>query len=355
MLSESDRRQWSGRTLSYPCVFCLPYSCGKCEKINLFPDASDMSPDNKQELQPRVSVLIPCKNEEKAIAQVIQQFRHELPGSEIIVCDNNSSDNTAEVARKAGAIVLSELRPGKGNAIRKLFSASTGSICVMVDGDATYSSADVHKLMQPVLDGQADMVVARRTTPGQELDAAYRKGHQFGNRLFSLAMSKMLNYPLDDVFSGYRVMSRRFVNSFPCLSAGFEIETELTVHTADLGLTLCEIDSQYGSRTDGSVSKLNTFRDGTRIALVLAHLYSQIKPVRFFGAIAGLLALISLALGIPLVVHYLETGLVPRFPTAILASALALMSGLFLGSGLILDSVSRGRKEMKRLFYLATK
>jgi len=306
-----------------------------------------------QDYSHKVSVLIPCKNEECAIRKVIEDFRQQLPNAEIIVCDNNSTDNTSNIARSAGAIVLQEIRAGKGNAIRKLFSASSRDICIMVDGDATYSSKDVHKLIQPVLLGQADMVVGRRVTPQQELDAAYRKGHQFGNQLFTTAMSKMLKYPLGDVFSGYRAMSRRFVKSFPCLSAGFEIETELTVHALDLGLTLYEIDSVYGVRTDGSASKLNTLRDGSRIALVLMHLYAQIRPVRFYGTIAAILAVCSLLLGLPIIVHFIETGLVPKLPTAILASAMMLMSGLFSGCGLILDSISRGRKEVKRLIYLS--
>ena len=300
----------------------------------------------------RVSVLIPCKNEEKAIQKVIEDFRKQLPDAEIIVCDNNSTDRTAEIARAAGALVLHELRPGKGHAIRKLFGACNRDICVMVDGDATYTSADIHKLIKPVLEGQADMVVGRRVTPEQDLDAAYRKGHQFGNQLFTQAMSKMLRYPLGDVFSGYRVMSRRFIKSFPCLSAGFEIETELTVHTLDLGLTLQEIDSEYGVRTDGSVSKLNTLRDGSRIAMVLLHLYAQIRPVRFYGCLAALLVLASLIIGSPVIIHFLETGLVPRFPSALLAAALMLMGAMFLGCGLILDSISRSRREIKRLAYL---
>jgi glycosyltransferase involved in cell wall biosynthesis len=300
-----------------------------------------------------VALLVPCKNEELAIAQVIHQVRKELPHAEIIICDNNSSDRTAEVARAAGAKVLTETRPGKGNAVRKLFGATNRDICIMVDGDATYASEDIHKLIAPVLSGEVDMVVGRRVTPEQQLGAAYRIGHQLGNISFSWAMSKMFNYPVDDVFSGYRVMSRRFVKSFPCLSSGFEIETELTVHALDIGLTLQEIDSKYGSRTDGSVSKLNTYRDGSRIALVLLHLYAQVKPLRFYGAIALSLALLSLILGAPVVYEFMKTGLVPRFPTAILSSALMLLSALTLGNGLILDSVSRGRKESKRLCYLS--
>lgn len=300
-----------------------------------------------------VALLVPCKNEELAIAKVISQFKKELPNAEIIICDNNSTDKTADVARDAGAKVLYESRPGKGNAVRKLFGATEREICVLVDGDATYCSADIHKLIRPVLNGQADMVVGHRTTPQQNLDSAYRKGHQFGNKAFSCAMSKMFNYPLQDVFSGYRVMSRRFVKSFPCLSSGFEIETELTVHALDIGATLVEIRSEYGDRTEGSVSKLNTIRDGTRIALVLIYLYSQIKPSNFFGWLAFVFGAISLALGIPVIFEFMATGLVPRFPTAILSSALMLLAALSGGSGLILDSVSRGRKEMKRLFYLS--
>jgi len=299
-----------------------------------------------------VAILIPCKNEEAAIARVVSEYRAELPHAEIIVCDNNSTDRTAEVAATAGARVIRESRPGKGNAVRKLFGASNREICVLVDGDGTYASKDIHKLLLPVLRGDADMVVGRRRTVADQLEAAYRAGHQFGNKAFSWAMSKMFGSTLHDVFSGYRVMSRRFVRSFPCLSSGFEIETELTAHALGIGLSVVEIDSEYGDREEGSVSKLNTYRDGTRIALVLVYLYSQIKPKRFFGTLALVSFAASLGLGVPVILEFLLTGLVPRFPTAILASALMLLAAIFAGGGLVLDSVSRGRREMKRLFYL---
>jgi glycosyltransferase involved in cell wall biosynthesis len=313
--------------------------------------AAPSAPDNA-DVSHLVSILIPCKNEELAIERVISEYRSELPYAEIIVCDNNSTDRTAEVAAAAGARVVRESRPGKGNAVRKLFCATERAICVLVDGDGTYASKDVHKLIQPVIEGHADLVVGRRRTAEELLNAAYRKGHRFGNKAFSWAMSKMFGSPLDDVFSGYRVMSRRFVKSFPCLSSGFEIETELTVHALSIGMTVAEIDSEYGDREEGSVSKLNTYRDGARIGLVLIYLYSQVKPKRFFGALALLLSISSLFLGVPVIIEFMQTGLVPRFPTAILASALMLLAAIFAGGGLVLDSVSRGRREMKRLFYL---
>jgi glycosyltransferase involved in cell wall biosynthesis len=304
------------------------------------------------EVSHSVAILIPCKNEEVAIARVVSEYRAELPHAEIIVCDNNSTDQTAGAAAAAGARVIYEAKAGKGNAVRKLFGATNRDICILVDGDGTYASKDIHKLMLPVIQGDADMVVGRRCTAEHKLDAAYRKGHQFGNKAFSWAMSAMFRCPLDDVFSGYRVMSRRFVKSFPCLSSGFEIETELTVHALGVGASVVEIDSEYGDRGEGSVSKLNTIRDGARIALVLIYLYSQVKPKRFFGILALLLSVGSLGLGIPVISEFLHTGLVPRVPTAILASAMMLLAAIFAGGGLVLDSVSRGRIEMKRLFYL---
>lgn len=295
------------------------------------------------------SVLIPCKDEQATIAQVISAFRAELPAAEIIVCDNNSQDETASLAEAAGATVVKEWRQGKGHAVRTLFSLANRPYCVLVDGDATYLAKDVHKLALAIISKQADMVVSVRENATSQ---AYRRGHKTGNQFFSWCLSKLMNYPLIDVFSGYRVMSLNFVKSFPCLSSGFEIETELTVHALDLGLRVMEIPSAYGVRPDGSLSKLKTYRDGFIIMLTLLHLFSQIQPIRFYGLIAASLAIVSLSLGFPLITTYLETGLVPRFPTAILASALMVLAAICLLGGIMLDSISRARREIKRLFFL---
>lgn len=300
-----------------------------------------------------VAVLIPCKNEAITVGRVVAAFRASLPGAQIWVCDNASTDDTAAVARAAGATVLAEPRPGKGHAMRRLLAATDADVYIMVDGDDTYDATAAPRLVQALLDERLDMVVGRRVVSDVLVDAAYRRGHQWGNRAFTASVSRLFGTPLLDVFSGYRVLSRRFVRSLPALSRGFEVETELTVHAVDLGLAVREIDTDYGTRPAGSASKLSTYRDGARIFAALLHFYEQMHPVRFFG-IAGVVTLIvALALGIPVVVEFVETHRVPRMPTAILASALVLLAALLCVCGIILDSVSRGRRETKRLAYLA--
>ncbi|HEV8553886.1 MAG TPA: glycosyltransferase family 2 protein [Casimicrobiaceae bacterium] len=301
----------------------------------------------------RIAVIVPCRNEALTIAKVITDFRRELPAAEIWVCDNRSTDETAASARTAGAHVIGEDRPGKGHAVRRLFAAANADIYVLVDGDATYDPKSVHRMVDCLQSDKLDMVIGRRVTTPAEKDSAYRRGHQLGNRSFATAISKLFGYQLEDVFSGYRVFSRRFVRSFPALSTGFEIETEFSVHALDLALPIREIDCPYGARPDGSSSKLNTYRDGTRIALMLIYLFEQVRPALFFGLLGGLIAVVSLALGIPVVIEFMHTGLVPRLPTAVLASALMLLAVLTGACGIILDSVGRGRKEAKRLAYLA--
>jgi len=301
---------------------------------------------------PRIAVIIPCKNEALTIAKVISDFRHELPDAKIWVCDNRSTDETAATARAAGALVLEEDRPGKGHAVRRLFAAANADIYVLVDGDATYDPKSIHRMVDCLESDRLDMVVGRRITPPAK-DSAYRRGHRMGNRSFATVISKLFGYRLEDVFSGYRVFSRRFIRSFPALSIGFEIETEFSVHALDLALPIREIDCPYAARPEGSVSKLSTYGDGTRIALMLIYLFEQVRPALFFGLLGGLIAVVSLALGIPLVIEFMHTGLVPRLPTAVLASALMLLAVLTGVCGIILDSVGRGRKEAKRLAYLA--
>ena len=301
---------------------------------------------------PRVKVLVPCKNEALTIVDVVKAFRLELPDAEIWVCDNRCTDETANLAQGAGALVVQEDRPGKGYAVRRLFAVADADVYVLVDGDGTYDPKAVGRMVECLSSNHLDMVIGRRVIEGKGEEMAYRPGHAWGNRLFAKAVSRLFGYPLSDIFSGYRVFSRRFVKSFPALSAGFEIETELTVHALDLGIPIREIDVAYGARPEGSTSKLNTFRDGTRIALTLAYLYEQVRPAWFFGAIGMCLVLIALVLGVPVVLEFLRTGLVPRLPTAVLASALVVLAALASVCGIILDSVGRGRKEAKRLAYI---
>jgi glycosyltransferase involved in cell wall biosynthesis len=300
----------------------------------------------------KIAVLIPCRNEEPTIGKVVADFRKQLAGASIWVCDNGSSDETARRAKEAGANMLFEQRPGKGHAVRRLFAAVDADLYVLVDGDGTYAADSVPPMVRKLLAEGLDMVVARRVTPEDSLSAAYRAGHVSGNRGFARLISMLFGYRLEDIFSGYRVFSRRFVRSFPALSGGFEIETELTIHALDLDLPIAEVPSAYGARPEGSSSKLRTYRDGLRITRTLLHLYAQVRPTRFYGGLAALAALTSLALGLPVVLEFVETGLVPRLPTAVLASALMVLAAMALGCGIVLDSVGRGRKEAKRLAYL---
>ncbi len=313
----------------------------------------DQTPDTRHFTALRVAVLIPCKDEALTIANVVAAFRDVLPMATIWVCDNCSTDNTAVEARRAGASVVSEPRPGKGNAVRRLFSVTGADVYLLVDGDGTYDVGSATTLVETLVNSRLDMVVGSRVTSDGDRSAAYRRGHSWGNRMFTRAVSRLFSYPLDDVFSGYRAFSWRFLRSFPALSGGFEIETELTVHALDLGLPIREIPTPYGRRPTGSTSKLNTLRDGLRIALTLAHLYEQIRPVRFFGAIAVSLVALALGLGIPVITEYFRTGLVPRLPTAVLAAAIMSLAVITAACGIVLDSVGRGRKEAKRLAYFS--
>lgn len=302
---------------------------------------------------PTIAVLIPCRDEALTIGKVVADFRRALPHAAIWVCDNRSTDDTAARARAAGARVIAESRPGKGHAVRTLFTVADADQLILVDGDDTYDATAVPRLLKAMADDQCEMVIARRVTPREAAGDAYRRGHQWGNRMFAKAISRLFGQRVDDVFSGYRAFTRRFVRSFPALSRRFEIETELTVHALDLGLRIREIDAPYGARTDGSTSKLHTLHDGARIAFAILHLYEQTHPARFFGALGVLLALAGLGVGIPVIVDYAETGLVPRLPSAVLAAALMLLAGGAIACGVILDSVGRGRREMKRLAFLA--
>jgi len=289
----------------------------------------------------RVAVLIPCYNEAATIAQVVGDFQTALHGAVVYVYDNNSTDGTGEAASAAGAVVVRETRQGKGHVVRRMFRDIDADVFVLVDGDATYDAA---------LAAGVDMVVAARVSQDS---AAYRRGHQFGNRTLTGFVAAVFGKELRDMLSGYRVMSRRFVKSFPALSTGFEIETELTVHALELDLPISEVDTPYFARPAGSVSKLNTWRDGARIMSTILHLYRSERPLIFFAVVGALLAALSVLLAVPVVVTYVETGLVPRIPTAVLSTGLMILAFLSIAVGFVLDTVSQGRRELKLLAYLA--
>jgi glycosyltransferase involved in cell wall biosynthesis len=301
-------------------------------------------------LAPRIAVLLPCYNEEAAIAQTVADFRAALPGAVIYVYDNNSKDRTAAVSAAAGAIVRTERMQGKGNVVRRMFADVDADIYVMADGDATYEAAAAPALVKLLLDEQLDMVVGARKS---EVEAAYRRGHRLGNAMLTGMLARLFGRSFSDILSGYRVFSRRFVKSFPVLSSGFEIETEISVHALELRMPVAEQVTAYAARPEGSESKLSTYRDGWRILNTIVTLFRIERPLAFFGAAAALLALASVVLAIPLVITFAQTGLVPRFPTAILSTGLMILSALNGMSGLILDTVVRGRREVRRLAYLS--
>lgn len=314
--------------------------------------ATELLPRQRQQTargNPSVVVLIPCLNEATAVAQVVTDFRHCLPEATIFVYDNGSTDNTVEVARAAGAVVRSEPMRGKGNVVRRMFADVEADIFVLVDGDGTYEAASAPALIDMLLGSSLDMVNATRRS---STELAYRPGHQFGNRLLTGLVASFFGNRITDLLSGYRVFSRRFVKSFPALASGFEIETELSVHALQLRMPIGELETPYRERAKGSASKLNTYRDGLRILRTIVYLIKEEKPLAFFSSAAALLGVLSLVLGIPVILEFMRTGLVPRLPTALLSAAIAILSCLSLACGLILDSVSRGRAEARRLAYL---
>lgn len=297
-----------------------------------------------------IAVLLPCYNEELTIGDVVARFRSTLPTAAVYVYDNNSRDRTASKAREAGATVVREPRQGKGNVVRRMFADVEADIYLMADGDGTYAPEDAPLLIETLLSERADMVVGTRRGV---TDDAGRTGHAFGNRIFNSLYKRLFGRDFTDIFSGYRVFTRRFVKSFPAVSGGFEIETEMSVHASQLKLPVSEIALDYGRRPDGSESKLSTFRDGARILKMFARLMKETQPLRFFGAFAVFCLAIGLLLMAPVLIEYLETGQVRRLPTWILALAFVLLSILMGVAGVILDSVARGRAEQKRIFYLS--
>jgi glycosyltransferase involved in cell wall biosynthesis len=297
----------------------------------------------------RIAVLVPCLNEEAAIGKVVADFRAALPGAVVYVYDNNSTDKTAEVAAAAGAVVRRERRPGKGNVVRRMFQDIEADVYVMVDGDDTYDASAAPRLIAAMMTDRLDMVVGKRVETHQ---AAYRPGHRLGNRVLTGLVRRLFGSQIDDMLSGYRVFSRRFAKSFPSSSREFEIETELTVHAMQMRMGIAELDTPYKERPPGSFSKLRTFRDGWRILVTIMNLMRNERPLLFFSILGSLLLVLAGALATPVVLEFMRTGVVPRFPTAILAMGIVLVAVVTFATGLILDLVSHVRREVKRLAYL---
>jgi glycosyltransferase involved in cell wall biosynthesis len=303
------------------------------------------------QLKPQVAIIVPCLNEEVAIGMVVDQFRQRVADCIVFVYDNGSTDGTVRVAREHGAVVRSEPLKGKGNVVRRMFADVEADIYVMVDGDATYDASVAPQLIDRLLTESLDMVTGTRVAEGE---GAYRAGHKFGNWLLTTLVARIFGSRSSDMLSGYRVMSRRFVKTFPALSKGFEIETELTVHALQLRLPIVDMPTRYMDRPRGSSSKLSTFRDGFRILNTIAQLVREEIPVQFFSAIALLLFIAAGLLSLPIFIEYSRTGLVPRLPTAVLVTGLTLLGALSFACGLILGTVTRSRNELKRLHYLAS-
>jgi glycosyltransferase involved in cell wall biosynthesis len=299
----------------------------------------------------RIAVIIPCYNEEKSIATVVLDFADSLPEADIYVYDNNSTDRTREEALKAGAVVRSEPRQGKGFVVRRMFADIEADVFLMIDGDNTYDAKRSRELVQKLVEEGLDMVNAVRVE--QDVESAYRPGHKFGNMVLTGFVSALFGQGFRDLLSGYRVFSRRFVKSFPATSTGFEIETELTVHALDLEMPIAEVETAFQDRVEGSQSKLRTYADGFRILWTIAKLMKRERPVVAFGFMAAVAFALAVYFVAPVAFTYIETGLVPRYPTLIISSGLCLVSLLCIGCGLILDTVTFGRREQKRLFYLS--
>lgn len=297
-----------------------------------------------------IAVILPCYNEETAISGVVASFQRALPHAQIFVFDNNSSDKTAVAAEQAGAIVRYASMQGKGNVLRQAFAQVDVDLYIMADGDGTYDAAQAPDLVSLLLEKNLDMVIGARK---HDNATAYRRGHIAGNRLFNWLVKKMFGRQIEDIFSGYRVMSRPFVKSMPALAEGFETETEMTLHAVELKLPFLEVASAYGSRQEGDKSKLNTYKDGMRILLYMARLMKHMRPFLLFSIVALGFAVLSIIAGIPVIIEYLTTGLVPRFPTLIAASGLMILGAVCLITGIILDGVAHANREQKRLAYLA--
>jgi glycosyltransferase involved in cell wall biosynthesis len=302
-------------------------------------------------MPPDVAVLIPCKNEELTIADVINDFRAALPSCRVYVYDNNSTDKTVQRAQEAGAIVRKEQLPGKGNVVRRMFSDVRAEVYLMADGDGTYDPKIAPALVDMIVTDALDMVVGVRLP--DESEDVFRRGHRAGNKILTTFVGWLFGHRFSDILSGYRAFSNRFVKSFPALASGFEIETELTIHALELKMPVGEIGATYASRPKRSHSKLSTWRHGFRIFATIIFLFKEVRPARFFGNIFAVLLLTSMVLTFPLIITYLQTGLVPRLPTVVLATGVVLVASLSAACGIILDTVSRGRREAKRMIYLS--
>lgn len=299
---------------------------------------------------PSVAVIVPCYNEAVTIKDVVEDFQKSLPDAEVYVYDNNSTDATIEIAEAAGAKIRQEKRQGKGNVVRRMLANVSADIYVMVDGDDTYDANAAKELIEELISGEHDMVVGARK---HTTKAAYRLGHQFGNKMLTGIVATVFRTELRDMLSGYRVMSRRFVKSFPTLSSGFEIETELTVHALEIGASVVEVETNYKERPPGSESKLNSIRDGIRILRLIMRLLREERPIEFFGLIGFLLYIVAAVLGVPVILDFIETGLVPRQPTWLAALASSILGTLSLTTGLTLEGVAKNRREARRLAYLS--
>jgi glycosyltransferase involved in cell wall biosynthesis len=300
--------------------------------------------------QPSIAVLLPCYNEEAAIAATVAGFRTALPTATIYVYDNNSRDRTRELAERAGAVVRTERQQGKGHVVRRMFADIDADVYMMADGDLTYDPKAAPAMVDLLIADQLDMVVGTRQ---HEEKDAYRGGHVLGNRIFTGLLASLFGRSFNDIISGYRVFSRRYEKSFPVLSSGFEIETEMSVHALELRMPVGEVETSYGTRPEGSQSNLSTYTDGWRILKTIGTLYRVERPALFYGLVGLALLAAAIVIAIPLVVTYVHTGLVPRFPTAILVTGMTIISVLCFFAGLILDTVTRGRREVRRLSYLA--
>jgi len=312
--------------------------------------SNERLPGNPVQIRLDVAILVPCFNEEQAVTKVVADFRAALPQAVIYVYDNNSTDGTVEAARRAGATVRRETYQGKGHVVRRMFNDVEADIYVLVDGDATYDAPSAPAMIGKLVEERLDMIVATRM---DREEAAYRPGHRAGNWVLTAFVTHMFGRAFTDILSGYRVFSRRFVKSFPVLSGGFEIETELTVHALELELPVGEVATPYYSRPSGSASKLSTWSDGFRILGTVFKLYRAARPLSLFGAFGIALAIMSIGLAIPIIITYVQEGLVPRLPTAVLSTGLMLLAFLSIACGLILDTVTRGRRELKLIAYLA--
>ncbi|MBO9135142.1 glycosyltransferase [Rhizobium sp. B230/85] len=313
-------------------------------------EVTEFKPSSAAFGKKRIAVLLPCYNEAVTIAKVVADFQMSLPGAAVYVYDNNSSDGTGAIARAAGAVVRVEKRQGKGNVIRRMFADIDADIYVLADGDGTYSALFAPMLIDALISDELDFVNGSRVST---LSGAYRPGHQFGNRLLSGIVRRIFGPQFSDMLSGYKVLSRRFVKSFPAMSSGFETETELAVHALELRMPCAELPTPYSERPEGSVSKLNTVRDGARIMLMIVKLIKEERPLMFFGLFGLLFFTIATVLMVPVLMTFFETGLVPRLPTAILSLGMVLLGFLSIFTALILDMTTRARREIKRLIYLS--